>query len=71
MTPSINQRVYFLHWETIKSGIVKNIFKNRINLEVDFLAHSNLTLDESKIFDTVENLLNNLRNNYENTKIIR
>ena len=65
MIPKINQTVYFLHWKNIRSGVVRNIFTKRINLKVLFLEHENMTLDESEIFESIDELLTNLKNNYE------
>lgn len=58
----IGDTVYFMHWNKIKSGVIKNIFKERINLKVDFLIHENLTLNESEIFASIDLLIENLRN---------
>lgn len=52
----INDKVFFLHWKDIRIGIVKGIYTKRVNLQVDFIIHQSLTIDESECFESPEKL---------------
>jgi hypothetical protein len=66
---SINQKVYFLHENRIKSGEIAVIeihlvaYDNSISITYKIFNYQNNTFNESEIFSSKEELLNYLANN--------
>lgn len=61
------QKVYFLHWNNIRHGIIQGIYRDRINMSVDFLVHGNLTLNTPEVFESVDSLIEHLKKSYSDS----